>query len=88
MVCPIINVQHSLFSSSANSAQFFDYATPPNLFNLIEKDEDNRFPLKVISKDLISPDTYRMELEFPNKDWIAGMWPAGHMKLFLDIDGK
>jgi NAD(P)H-flavin reductase len=55
---------------------------------LIEKDEDNRFPLKVISKDLISPDTYRMELEFPDKDWIAGIWPAGHYKLFLNIDGK
>merc|ERR1712070_253571 len=68
--------------------EFFDYSTPPNLFNLVEKDDDDQFPLKVIKKEAISPDTYTFELEFPNPDWIAGLWAGGHYIIWSEVDGK
>ena len=45
--------------------EFFDYS-PPNLCDLIEKDDEDCFPLKVIKKEAISHDTYMFDLEFPN----------------------
>ena len=41
----------------------------------------------MISKELINHDTYRMELEYPNEEWISGGWPASHFKLYLNIGG-
>ena len=38
------------------TSEFFDFSGPPNLFNLVEKDDDDQFPLKVIKKEKISPD--------------------------------
>lgn len=29
-----------------------------------------------------------MTLEFPNSDWIAGLWAGGHYIFHTDIDGK
>jgi ferredoxin-NADP reductase len=58
------------------------------VFNLIEKNEDDEFKLKVIKKEAISPDTYQIELEFPNKEWIMGLWPSGHVFIHSDIDGE
>ena len=70
------------------TSEFFDFSGPPNLFNLVEKDDDDQFPLKVIKKEKISPDTYLFELEFPNPEWISGLWPAGHYIWHATIDGK
>jgi cytochrome-b5 reductase len=61
---------------------------PPNLFNLVEKDEDDQFPLKVIKKEKVAHDTYLFELEFPNPEWISGLWAAGHFIMRATIDGK
>jgi len=33
-------------------------------------------------------DTYFISVEFPNKDWIAGLWAGGHYVFHTDIDGK
>lgn len=58
------------------------------MFNLVEKNDDDQFPLKVIKKELISPDTYEFVLEFPNPEWISGLWPGGHYIMHAEIDGK
>ena len=70
------------------TSEYFDFEGPPSLFNLVEKNEDDQFPLKVIKKEKISHDTYLWELEFPNKDWISGLWPGGHYTMHVMIDGK
>jgi len=44
--------------------------------------------LKLIKKEAISPDTYIMDFEFPNPDWILGLFPAGHVCMLADINGK
>lgn len=56
--------------------------------NLVEKDEDDQFSLKVIKKEKMSHDTYLIELEFPNPEWISGLWPGGHFVMHSTIDGK
>ena len=33
-------------------------------------------------------DTYFISLEFPEKDWTAGLWAGGHFVFHTDIDGK
>lgn len=33
-------------------------------------------------------DTYLVELEFPNKEWKAGLWPAGHFRWHSTINGE
>ena len=55
---------------------------------MIEKNEDDEFSLKMIKKEAISPDTYEMAFEFPNPEWIMGLFPAGHLFMHADIDGK
>ena len=67
---------------------YFDYLSPPNLFSLAQKDKHDRIPLKVITKELISPDTYKLELKFPDPNWIGGFWPGAHVIFHLNIDGK
>jgi len=42
----------------ALNKDYFDYLTPPSVFSLAEKDEDDRIPLKVITKKKISHDAY------------------------------
>lgn len=32
----------------------------------------------ILNKDLINGDTYMVELEFPNHNWIAGFWPGAY----------
>lgn len=68
--------------------EFFDWEGPPNVFNLIEKNEDDEFSLKVAKMEAINHDSYELVLEFPNKDWIMGLWPSGHVFFHADIDGK
>ena len=68
--------------------EFLDYKTPPNLFKLMERDEDDCFCLKVIGKRAINHNTYSFVLGFPNKDWIAGMWPGAYCLFHAQIDGK
>ena len=68
--------------------EFFDFKGPPSLVNLIEKDDEDCFPLKVIKKEKISNDTYLIDLEFPNPDWISGLWPAGHLFFHATVEGK
>ena len=63
---------------------FCDYNTSSSLF----KQSVGIISLKCIKMDLISRDTYMIELEFPNKEWTSGIWPGGHMKLILEKDGK
>lgn len=55
---------------------------------MVEKNNDGQFPLKVIKKEAINHDTYIMELEFPNADWISGLWPGGHFIFYAEINGK
>jgi hypothetical protein len=31
--------------------EYFDYKTPPNMFSLIKKNDDDQFPLKVVKKE-------------------------------------
>ena len=47
----------------------------------MDRDEKQRFQLKVSKKEKINHDTYRMELEFPNPHWISGLKPGGHLIL-------
>ena len=68
--------------------EYFDWEGPPSLFNMMMKNPDSEFPLKLIKKDLVSPDTYEMEFELPNPDWIMGVFPAGHVNMHAEIDGK
>ena len=68
--------------------EFFDWETPASVSKNIEKDDDGQFKLKVIQKEKLTHDTYLFELEFPDKEWIAGIWPAGHWFLKGEIDGK
>jgi hypothetical protein len=42
----------------------------------------------MIRKELINYDTYEIELEFPDKNWISGLWPSAHFKFHFIIDGK
>ena len=58
------------------------------MFANIEKDENGLFPLKVIKKEAISLDTYVYEVEFPNAEWISGLWAGGHYVFHADIDGE
>ena len=68
--------------------QYVDFKNPNNLCALIEKDENGCFPLKVIAKDKINHDSYKIVLEFPNAEWISGLWAAGHFVFHADINGK
>jgi len=68
--------------------EYFDWQGPASMFANIEKNEDDQFPLKVTKKEKMTHDTYFITLEFPNKEWIAGLWPAGHYIFHADIDGK
>ena len=68
--------------------EFFDYQTAPSMFANIEKDENGQFPLKVVRKEAISLDTYIYEVEFPNAEWISGLWAGGHYVFHADIDGE
>ena len=61
---------------------------PPNVFDLIQKDENGQFPLKLTVKEAINHDTYKMTFEFPNPEWIMGIFPGGHVFMTADIDGK
>jgi len=49
--------------------EYFDYSGPDNLFKLVEKDDEDKFPLKVTKKEKVNQDSYIFELEF-NKEWI------------------
>jgi hypothetical protein len=33
-------------------------------------------------------DTYLFELEFPNKEWISGLWAGGHFVFHVEFEGK
>jgi cytochrome-b5 reductase len=55
---------------------------------LVEKDENDQFPLKVIRKDQLNHDSYLYVLEFPNADWISGLFPGGHFYFHAEVDGK
>jgi len=58
------------------------------MFKLIEKDEDDQFKLKVVKKEQLTHDTYLIRLEFPNPEWIAGLWAGGHYTVHSDIGDK
>jgi len=47
------------------------------MFSEIEK-TDGKCKLKLIKKEALTHDTYLYELEFPNKELTAGLWPSGH----------
>lgn len=67
---------------------YVDWNGPANLFDLVEKDEDDQFKLLITEKEVISHDSYRIVLKFPNDEWIAGLWPGGHFKFHYQIDGQ
>lgn len=69
-------------------SEYFRYSGVPNLAESVEKNEKKQFGLKIIKKEQIAHDTYAFTLEFPNPEWVAGMWPAAVFKFVADIDGK
>ena len=69
-------------------SEFYDYYSSPSLFANIEKDDYDQFPLKVSKKEKVTHDTYLYKLEFPDKEWIAGLWAGGHFIFHADINGK
>jgi NAD(P)H-flavin reductase len=73
---------------TATLSEFVDYKNPENLFALVDKDEDDQFPLKVIANEKLNHDTYKITLEFPNPNWISGLWAGGHFKMHVKVDGK
>lgn len=68
--------------------EFVDWESAPSMFASIERNDDDQFPLKVIKKEQMNHDTFYLSLEFPNKEWIAGLFPGGHYIFHADIDGK
>jgi hypothetical protein len=65
---------------------YFDF-TKPNLFELSEKDDEDKFPVKVSKKEKINHDSYIFDLEF-DSEWISGLWPGAHYVWHAEIDGK
>jgi cytochrome-b5 reductase len=55
---------------------------------LVEKNEDDQFPLKVTKKEKLTHDTYLFELEFPNQEWISGLWVGAHFVFHCEVGGK
>jgi len=74
-------------ASQPQVSEYVNYSKS-NLFDQIEKDENGQFKLKVIKKDKLTHDSYIYELEFPNKEWISGLWPGGHFHLHLEVNGS
>lgn len=72
----------------AAGSEFYDFETPPSLFKNVEKDDNDQFPLKVSKKEKMTHDTFFFTLEFPNPEWIAGLWAGGHYVIHTDLDGK
>ena len=72
---------------SANN-QYFDYTSNPSLFEQGQKNSRGQYALKVKSKQPISHDTYKFCLQFPNPEWIAGLWPGGHFLFMAEINGE
>ena len=68
--------------------KYFDWEGPPNVFSLADKDANGQFPLKIIKKRLISPDTYMIDLKFPNPQWTSGLWAGGHYLLHQKVGGE
>jgi len=73
--------------TGANESPFLDYSAP-NLFSEATKNEDGTFKLKIIKKEVLTHDTYTIELEFPDSEWTAGLWPAAHFKFHAEINGE
>jgi NAD(P)H-flavin reductase len=83
----ILNIIFAM-ESTEQGKEFFDFKASPSLFENVEKNEDDQFPLKLIEKSAISHDTYRFVLEFPNPEWISGLWPGGHYVFHANVNGK
>lgn len=67
---------------------YLDFETPDSLFKLVEKDENNQFSLKLKEKRVVNHDTYMFVLEFPNPEWISGLFPGGHYVFHAMVDGE
>ena len=68
--------------------KFNEYKETPSLFTYAQTDSLDRIELTVSKKELVSPDTYKFELEFPNKEWISGFWPGAHCFFCAEINGE
>lgn len=68
--------------------EYCNYLIEDNLFNRSEKNEDDQFPLKLVKKQKLTHDTYKITFEFPNPEWISGHWAGGHYTMHATIDGK
>lgn len=55
---------------------------------MMEKDEDNQISLKISKKEILTHDTFLIRLEFPNPEWVSGLFVSGHFVFHADIDGK
>ena len=42
----------------------------------------------MIKKEAVNHDTYLFVLEFPNKDWISGLFAGGHYVFHCEVNGK
>lgn len=77
-----------MFAPSWTGKPYLDFTNPSNLVTSVEKDDDNMFNLEVTKKEVLSHDTYLYRLKFPNPEWISGLWPAGHVFLNTEVNGK
>lgn len=67
---------------------YIDWQGPPSLFNNVKKDANGVFSLPISEKEWINHDTLKIVLKFPNKDWIAGLWPGGHFYFHFNVNGE
>lgn len=68
-------------------SEYLDFKKPNSLVAKMQPNQDGQFPLKLIRKELITHDTYIFEFEYPDKEWISGLWPAGHYHFHAEING-
>ena len=68
--------------------EYFDWRSAPSVLRSIDFEEPEgglyatpAIALTVAKKEAVSHDTYMYELEFPDPEWILGLWPGGHMNL-------
>ena len=74
--------------SNVRNMEYFDHKAGPSLAELVERDADKRFRLKVSRKEPLTHDTYAFDFEFPNPEWISGLQPNGHFMILAEVDGE
>jgi cytochrome-b5 reductase len=80
--------KHTQQSDEDGPEDYFDYQSKPSLFELVSKDKNDQFPLKIVKKEVMTHDTYLIRLGFGNENWISGLWAgSGHFVFHATING-